>query len=81
MKQNNKEKELMELIRTGNYKKITIIRTKNGLKVYGESIHEAEGMSEKEILESFAEKDFSTVEIIKRNGKVVHYRVEDVFKF
>lgn len=75
---NDKELEILNIIRDKDYKTITIRKNeKHEFIVKGEKMKE---LTEKELLDIIAKKDFVDINIVKRNGNIVNTKVEDNFK-
>jgi hypothetical protein len=72
-----KELEIMKLIRNKDYKSITIKRNNKEFIVKGEK---TDKFSEKDLLKIIKEKDFGNINLVKRNGKVVNFKIEDTYK-
>ncbi len=80
-KVSDKENEILDILRNKNYSLVTIKKKdKNTFNVYGELEKNTEGMTEIELIESMKEKDFTNIKITKRDGKIVSYKLEDVYK-
>lgn len=76
-----KEIEILDIIRNKDYTKITIVKKESGdVNVYGESQKDAKDIKEKDILKLFEDRSFSNIKVQKRDGKVVTYSIEDVYK-
>ena len=76
-----KEIEILDIIRNKDYTKITIVKKESGdINVYGESQKDAKDIKEKDILKLFEDRSFSNIKVQKRDGKVVTYSIEDVYK-
>lgn len=77
----DKENEILNILRNKDYSLITIKKKdKNTFNVYGELEKNTDGLTEMELLETMKEKDFTNIKITKRDGKVVSYKLEDVYK-
>lgn len=80
-KTTEKEREILDLLRNKDYSLIKIRKGDgSNYTVYGESMNRSNDMTEVDILETLKEKSFANINITKRNGKVVVYTAEDVFK-
>ncbi|MEN8253558.1 MAG: hypothetical protein ABFQ62_04255 [Patescibacteria group bacterium] len=75
-----REIEILEIIRNNDYTKITLVKKGDKSIIYGEAVKDAKKISESEILKYFQNRSFSNIQVQKRNGEIVSYRVEDVFK-
>lgn len=75
---NKKEEEILNLIRSRNYKSITVSGNKNDeFLVKGESI---QIVNENKLIEMIKEKKFADINVVKRNGSVVNIKIKEVFK-
>lgn len=74
----DKEARLIGLIRNKDFK--TIIIKKNNQKEFIVKGERIEFISGKELVSMIKEKDFVDISIIKRDGQVVHTKIEETFK-
>lgn len=79
---NKKEDKLLNIIRNGDYNTITVKKKNGGIStVHAERVNSNSiKMNEVDILKTIGNKDFVEINIIKRDGKVVNYKVEDQYK-
>jgi DNA-binding transcriptional MerR regulator len=75
-----KEKEVIDIIRQKDYTKVTIKKKGETLNVYGESVKDASDLTAEQLVKVMSEKNYSNIEIQKRDGKIVSYKQEDVYK-
>lgn len=79
-KPTSKEAELLEIIRNGDYKVITIEKQgKNFVIKAGEEINDTNA-NEFKLVEMLKSRDFANITIQKRGGQVVGYHLEDFYK-
>jgi len=73
----NKEEELISLIRNNDYDIVNIKKNDSSIivKAGGEKV-----LSNDDLVKIIKTKSFGNIEIVKRDGKVVNVKVEDVFK-
>jgi hypothetical protein len=77
-----KEKELIDIVRNKNYKEV-LVRKPDGRSfiVHAEGTSSSgEGKSLEEILDAIKNKEFCEITAVKRNGKVVCYKIKDTYK-
>lgn len=76
----DKEEKLLDYIRNNNYSSVKVKKT-NGVisTVYAES-YGKEGISTRELENIIDSKDYLNVELIRRDGKIVNYKIEETFK-
>jgi len=77
-----KEEALLQIIRNNDYNTIRV-KKKNGeiSLIYGEKI--GDGNSEftpQDLIKILDTKDFQDISIVKRDGKIVNYKVEETYK-
>ena len=73
-----KEAELLKLIRNKDYKSIFIKKKdKNEFIVKGEKV---ELVKENDLVKMIEDKDFADINIVKRDGNIVNIKVEENFK-
>ncbi len=76
-----KEEELMNIIRNEDYNIIKVKKNENDYIIYAEKKAEnRSNVTEPEILKMLKDKDFQDISIIKRDGKIVSYKVEETIK-
>lgn len=73
----DKEEELINIIRNEDYKTIAIKKDNNCTVVRAGGEKQ---LSNEELIKIIRTKSFGNIEIVKRDGKVVNVKVEDVFK-
>lgn len=80
-KTTEKEREILDMLRNKDYKTIKV-KKGDGSKytVYGESMKGVNDMTEVDLLETLKDKTFANIQITKRDGRIVGYTAEDVFK-
>ena len=74
------EDEILTILKDKKYKQITIKKGKDSYTVYGETNNSEDGISETELIEKMKDKEFTNIEIVKRDGKIVSYKSKDVYK-
>ena len=77
-----KETELIKIIRYKNYSTVRI-RKNNGevSLVYAERYKtNTDNPSEKDLIKVLSSRDFKDMSIVKRDGKIVNYKIEETIK-
>lgn len=77
-----KEEELLKIIRNVDYSAIRV-KKKDGeiTLVYAEKIRDgSNGTTTQDLIEMLNTKDFQDISIIKRDGKIVNYKIEETIK-
>lgn len=73
------ENKILGLLRNEDYTKIIIRKGKKEYIVSAESENK-DKITEEELLKRFKSKDFSDIEVKRRDGKVVSFKQEEIFK-
>ena len=77
-----KEEELLRIIRNTDYNAIRVKKTDGEITlVYAEKIRDgSNGTTTQDLIEMLNTKDFQDISIIKRDGKIVKYKIEETIK-
>ncbi|MFC1983624.1 hypothetical protein ACFLVO_01225 [Chloroflexota bacterium] len=77
-----KEEELLSIIRNREYSSVRVKKKDGDIAIVHAELIKDDSiqMSEVDILKTVEEKDFVEVSITKRDGKVVHFKLEDQYK-
>lgn len=77
-----KEEELLRIIRNTDYNAIRVKKSDGEITlVYAEKIRDgSNGTTTQDLIEMLNTKDFQDISIIKRDGKIVNYKIEETIK-
>lgn len=77
----DKELKLLEIVRNNSFNTIKVKKVNGEISVvYAEEQKDGIGITTKEFEKMVDAKDFQNIELIKRDGKIVNYKIEETFK-